>query len=137
MILEFNQSLDCSIKSLAVNKNYVVKPTSRFFNGKMLMFAKLSLMSFIYKLVEVFYFPNEKTKRKNEKYLIEKNFFTHILTDRDKTSEMFVFICKIENNILGDKFREIVFKVIISNDIVNRALQNCTHRTSMWDCSSD
>ena len=137
MILEFNQSLDCSIKSLAVNENYVAKPTSRFFNGKMLMFAKLSLMSFIYKLVEVFYFPNEKTKRKNKKYLIEKIFFTHILTDTDSTCEIFVFICKIENNILGNKFREIVFEVIISNDIVNRALQNCTHRTSMSDCSSD
>ena len=27
------------------------------------MFAKLSLMSFIYELVEAFFFPNEKTKK--------------------------------------------------------------------------
>ena len=62
IILEFDQCLACGIKSVAVNKNDVVKPIT-FFNGKMLMFAKLSLMSFIYELVEAFYFPNEKTKK--------------------------------------------------------------------------
>ena len=58
MIIDFDHSLVCSIKSLDVNKNNVVKPTRPFFIGKMLMFSKLSLMSFIYKVIETFYFPN-------------------------------------------------------------------------------
>ena len=62
MILEFDQCLPCSIKSLAVNKKNAIKTNSRFFNGRM-MFAKLFLMSFIYKLVEVFYFPDKKVKK--------------------------------------------------------------------------
>ena len=32
---------------------------------------------------------------------------------------MFVFICKIENSILDDKFRDIIFEVIISKNFVN------------------
>ena len=57
-ILDFDHNLPCSIKSLAVNKNNIVKQT-RFFNGKMLMFAKLSLVRFIYELIETFYFPKK------------------------------------------------------------------------------
>ena len=38
------------------------------------MVAKLSLMSFIYKQVEVFYFPDEKVKKHFERYMIEGFF---------------------------------------------------------------
>ena len=69
MVLEFDQCLACSIKSLAVNKNNVITPTSRYFNGKMLMFAK---------------------------YMIERIFQYHVLTDIDSTCIMVVFICKLE-----------------------------------------
>ena len=62
MILEFDQCVACSIKSLAVNKNNVIELTLIFFNGRMLMFTKLSLMSFAYELIEVFYFPDKKVK---------------------------------------------------------------------------
>ena len=58
MVSDFDCESSVSINSLAVNKNSEVKLTTRFFAGKMLMFAKLSLMSFIYHLVETFYFPN-------------------------------------------------------------------------------
>ena len=44
---------DCSIKRHAVKKNNEVKPTTRFFSGKMLMFPNISLKSFIYNLIEV------------------------------------------------------------------------------------
>ena len=63
MILEFDQCVACSIKSLAVNKNNVIELTLIFFNGRMLMFTKLSLMSFAYELIEVFYFPDKKVKK--------------------------------------------------------------------------
>ena len=57
-IIEFNQSLACSIKSLAVKK-----PTTRFFSGKMLMFTKILLEGFTYDLTEIFFFPGKKQKK--------------------------------------------------------------------------
>ena len=54
MIIDFDKKLTCSIKYLAVNQNNVRIHIPRFFNGKMLIFAKLSQMSFIYDLIEVF-----------------------------------------------------------------------------------
>ena len=32
---------------------------------------------------------------------------------------MFAFICKIENSIPDNQFRDIIFQVIVSTDIVN------------------
>ena len=63
-------SMQCKI--LAVNKNNSVKPTSRFFSGKMLMLVRLSLITFIYKLVEIFCFQNKTVKEIHEKCKIEK-----------------------------------------------------------------
>ena len=61
-IIEFDTLLSCRIKGLAVKKNSEIKPTTRFFSGKMLMFAKVSLESFVYDLTETFFFPNKKSK---------------------------------------------------------------------------
>ena len=60
MIIDLDWEMSASVKSLAVNKTSVVKLTTRFFSEKMLMFAKLSLMSFIYDMLEIFYFPNDR-----------------------------------------------------------------------------
>ena len=75
MVLEFDQCLGCSIKSLAVNKNNVITTTLRYFNSKMLMFAK---------------------------YMIERIFQYHVLTDMDSTCIMVVFICKLEKRTSVD-----------------------------------
>ena len=48
MIMEFNKTESASIKSFAVKKKNVIKVTTRFMSGKLLMSAKLSLKSFIY-----------------------------------------------------------------------------------------
>ena len=61
-IIEFDLTLSCSIKSLAVEKNSEIKPTTKFFNGKMLMFANVSLESFVYDLTKTFFFPNKENK---------------------------------------------------------------------------
>lgn len=74
MIIDFDCESSVSINSLAVNKNDNVKVTTRFFSGKILMFAKLSFMSFIYEITEAFYFPNEKTIEIYNKYSIERIF---------------------------------------------------------------
>ena len=108
MIIDFDCETSASINSLAVNKTSVVKLTTRFFSGKMLMFAKLSLMSFIYETLETFYFPNDKTKIIYSSYGIEK-----ILQ-----SLCFIIICGENNPILKARFRDIIFEIIVQNDII-------------------
>ena len=54
----FHTEHACSIKALSVKENNAVKPTTRLFSRKMLMFAKLLLKSFIYNLIETFVFPD-------------------------------------------------------------------------------
>ena len=51
MRIDFDVEESASIKSFAIKNNDQVKITKKFLSGKMLMFAKLSLMSFIYELV--------------------------------------------------------------------------------------
>ena len=60
MIVDFCAEEAASIKSFAVKERQEVQVTTRFLSGKMLMFAKLSLMSFIYEMLETFCFPDEK-----------------------------------------------------------------------------
>ena len=56
MVIDFSDRECTSIKSFAVRNKSVVKATPRFMSGKLLMFAKLSLKSFIYDLAETFLF---------------------------------------------------------------------------------
>ena len=74
MILEFNDSQSSTIKLIAVNNETNIKCTTRFMSGKLLMFAKLSLKSFIYSLVELLYFSDENPIVQSiyNKYNIEK-----------------------------------------------------------------
>ena len=76
MIFEFNCQESASIKSFAVKQSDQVKLTTRFLSWKMLMFVKLSLMSFIYKMLETFCFQDKKVLEIFQKYGIEK--FTSI-----------------------------------------------------------
>ena len=91
-MLEFDHSTACNIKYLAVKKNNEVKPTTRFFSRKMLMFAKLSLISFNYDLLGTFCLPSEKKRKIYEKYMIKIIFPYHVLTDADSTCLHFIFI---------------------------------------------
>ena len=54
MVVQFNDHESASVKSFAVKNCSNVKVKTRFMSGKLLMFAKLSLKSFIYHLVEAF-----------------------------------------------------------------------------------
>ena len=85
MLLQFNDSQSSSIKQIAVKTNTSIKCTTRFMSGKLLMFAKLSLKSFIYSLAELlaFHEENEIVEKIYRKYKIEKIFCYHILTDTD------------------------------------------------------
>ena len=68
MIIEFNDAESASVKYFAVKKKNVIKATARFMSRKLLMFAKLSLKSFIYSLVELLSFPNQQVKEIFDKY---------------------------------------------------------------------
>ena len=59
MLIEFNDSQCSALKQIAVKMQTNVKCTTPFLAGKMLMFAKLSLKSFIYALAELLTFPDE------------------------------------------------------------------------------
>ena len=59
MLVELNTPEGSAVKHIAVKPETNVKCTTRYLAGKMLMFAKLSLKSFIYQLTEVFTFPDD------------------------------------------------------------------------------
>ena len=59
MIIEFNDLESSSVKTIAIKSNTSIKCTTPFMSGKLLMFAKLSLKSFIYSLVELLSFLEE------------------------------------------------------------------------------
>ena len=94
MLLEFNDAQSSAIKQIAVKTNTNIKCTTRFMSGKLLMFAKLSLKSFIYSLAELLSFPGENKTVENIywKNEIERIFCYHILTDTDSTSLNFLIL---------------------------------------------
>ena len=73
-IIEFNEHKLSSVKSISLKSETAVKCTTRFMSCKLLMFAKLSLKSFIYSLVELLHFPEENPIVASiyEKYQIEQ-----------------------------------------------------------------
>ena len=120
MILESNNHESASIKYSAAKKKHHIKATTRFLSGKMLMFAKLSLMSSIYEDLETFCFPNENVKATFNKYGIEKVKIYHILIYTDSTSLKFLFISDPNSETPESKFREIIFEVITTSKIYKR-----------------
>ena len=68
MVIEFNNRESASVKSFAVKKRNEIKVTTRFMLGKLLMFAKRYLESFIYDLVETFCFLQKEIVDLNKKY---------------------------------------------------------------------
>ena len=97
MLIELNTSESSAVKQIAVKPQTNVKCTTRFLAGKMLMFAKLSLKSFIYQLAELFMFPRETVQAIYDKYQIERVYVFHILTDTDSLSIQFIVVSKVQS----------------------------------------
>ena len=91
MIIEFNEDKSSSVQSIAVKSETNIKRTSRFMSGKVLMFAKLSLRSFIYSLVELFCYQ--------------------VLTDTDSTSIQFIFASDLASSHPECDVRDILFEI--------------------------
>ena len=45
--IDFDEQYSASIKSLSIQKNAKINLTTQFLNGKMLMFSKVSIKSFV------------------------------------------------------------------------------------------
>ena len=122
MLLEFNDAQSSSINQIAVKTNTSIKCTTRFMSGKLLMFAKLSLKSFIYSLAELLAFPeeNETVEKIYRKYGIEKIFCYHILTDTDSTSLNFLIISSAHSTFPESRVRDILFEIFSSTEIRKR-----------------
>ena len=114
MVIEFNDHKAVFIKSIAVKKRSSIKLTTRFMSGKLIMFAKLSLKSFIYDIIETFCFPDDNVRGIFKKYRIEWVEIFHVLTDTDSTSLKFMFISNQISEIPECKYRDIIFEIIAS-----------------------
>ena len=71
------------IKSIAVNSSTTVDVSTRFCKEKMLMFAKMSVKSSVYDIIEDFGFPDDKVKGIFDKSDNEKSFLYLHLTVTD------------------------------------------------------
>ena len=119
-MIDFEYNASNSIKSLAIKKKTNVQVTSRFIKGKMLMFAKLSIKSFVYDMIDVFCFPNTEIKSIYDFYNIEKCFLYQNLTDTDSTSLFFVFICNLQSTLPESKARKVIFECMVKSKILDR-----------------
>ena len=78
------------------------------------MFAKQLLISFIYELVQIFYFSDQIVQKFYQKYLIEKVYIYHVLTDTESVCLKFVFvISSTDSDIPAEKFRDIIFGLLL------------------------
>ena len=69
----------------------------------MSMFAKVSLKSFFYDIIDVFSFPDEEVRAVYNRYDIEKCCFTLTWP----IQMFFVFICSLDCDVKEGKFRKI------------------------------
>ena len=89
-------------------------------SGKFLMFARLSLKSFIYDLAETFCFLSQLVTHIYKKYQIEKVEIYHVLTDTEITALKFIIISDPNIDVPECKFRGIIFEVIVATTIYKR-----------------
>ena len=61
-MIDFDKRESNSIESIVVNSSTMLDVSTRFCKGKMLMFAKMSLKSFVYDIIDVFVFLMIKSK---------------------------------------------------------------------------
>ena len=84
------------------------------------MFPKLSLVSFIYEVLETFCFPEENVGEIFKKYGIKRVEINHILADTNSTSLKFLFISDPNSETPENQFRDIIFEVITTSKIHKR-----------------
>ena len=119
-MIDFDKNECNSIKSIIVKSDTNIDVTSRFIKGKMLIFAKLSIKSFVYDMIDVFSFPNDEIQQVYDYYQIEKCFLYQNLTDTNSTSLFFNFICRLDCSVPESEAKNTVFKCLKKSKILNR-----------------
>ena len=119
-LIDFDASLTTNIKSLAVKNQTELKVTSRFANGKMLILSEISLKSFIYDTVDVFYCPDDHVKKIYEENEILKCFLHQNLTDTDSCSFSFIFVCKDSSPLKQLEARHLILEILRHSKIAKR-----------------
>ena len=119
-LIDFDDQYSASIKSIAIQKESKIHLTTRFLNGKMLTFSKVSVKSFVYNLIDVFMFPNDEIKEIYKKYSINQFYLDQNLTDTDRTSMFFVFVCDLNCNVREDEARNIILEVMLKSKVFHR-----------------
>ena len=112
-IIDFSEQDTASIKALGVKESDKVKITTRFMEGKMLMFSKTSLKAFVYDLIDCFCFPYEEVQEIDDRNEILRCFIYLILTDTDSCSIQFLFVSNLKSTMTEDQMRELVFEIDI------------------------
>ena len=119
-LIDFDDQYSASIKSIAIQKESKIHLTTRFLNGKMLMFSKVSIKSFVYELIDIFMLPTDEIKKIDQKYKVNQCYLDQNLTDTDSTSIFFVFICDLKCNVREDEARNIIFEVMLKSKVFDR-----------------
>ena len=119
-LIDFDDRHSASIKSIAIEKTAKINLTTRFLNGKMLIFSKVSVKSFVYDMINVFMFPKAEMQKIYDKYQINCCYLNQNLTDADSTSLFFVFICDLQCNVKENEARHIIFEVTLKSKIFDR-----------------
>ena len=99
-----------------------VKITTHFMIGRMPMSTKISIISFVYDMINIFCFPedNPKVQAVYEKHKIEKCFLYQNLTRTDSTSLFLVFICNLNCQLNEKVSRNVISEVMINSKILER-----------------
>ena len=86
------------------------------------MFAKASIIRFVYDMINVFCFPedNPNIQAIYDKHKTEKCFLHQDLTDTDSTSLFFVFICNLNCQLNKKDSRNMIFEAMISSKFFER-----------------
>ena len=120
-LIDFDEEYTCSIKSVVIKKSSKINLTTRFLNGKMLIFSKVSIKCFFYDLIDVFMFSNQEIQEIYRQYQVNKCYLYQNLTDTDSTSmSFFVFICDLNSCVSEDKARNIIFHVMLKSKVFDR-----------------
>ena len=112
-IIDFSDQDTASIRALGVKTNDKVKITTRFIKGKMLMFSKMSIKSFVYDLIDIFSYPDKEVKEIYAKHNILKCFIYLILTDTDSCSIQFLFLARLSSQISEVNARKLIFEILL------------------------
>ena len=100
---------------IIIKKDTTVKIRTRFIKEK--MFVKVSLMSFVYNIIDVFCFPTtEVLDIYKQKKIIKCIVFLNS-TDTDRGSVSFVFVCDFESNISETDARHLIFKIMLQSKL--------------------